>query len=207
MIVEGKVGPQTLGDGAEGKFRQGRTGAQLVHDTHGRYQEAVLRNGVYRIATSGTASAFTGGAGGTPLLGVYNPTGSGKNLVFLAACVMNRTLGSAVLNSSFNIYAGASVANTGTQTQATNALSNAASGSVSYCTANTAMTGSTAIGLALPIASYNWGTSVAQFMTIGWVDLGGLVVAPPGVLVALGQTVAITSTVFDVALVWEEVAA
>lgn len=205
--VDTYAGPiPTATGGNTGELRIGSTGAQIVSDAHSRYQEAVLRGGVFRIsAASAAPTAFVGGAGGTPLLSLYNPVGSGKNCVVMAIGIASRILGAAVLNTSFNLWTGVSVANTGTQTQATNALTNATGGSPTYCTVNTATTSSTALALALPVASYFWGTSVGQYITTGIIDVGGFIVAPPGVMVGFGASVAITTATFDCSMAWEEV--
>ncbi len=208
MINEIKVGPQTLNDGATTTARGGRTGAQVVQDAHGRYQEAVMRGNVYRLSAPNiVGTAFVGGAGGTPLISIYNPTGSGKNLIVLGVGIGCRIIGAAVLNTNFSLWAGVSVANTGTLTTPTNVLTNNTGGAVAQGSVNAATTSTTAITLALPIATYMWGTSVGTYMQSGIIDVGGLVVAPPGVLVAFGQSVALTTAAFDSTLIWDEVAA
>lgn len=203
------VGPvnATTGPGS-GMLRIGNTGEQMTSDTHGRYQEAVLRGGVFRLpAPNIVPTAFTGGAGGTPIISIYNPTGSGKNCVILGVGITARILGAAILDTSFNLWAGVSVANSGTATAPTNVLTNATGGSVCVGSVNAATTSTTAVTLALPLASYFWGTSVGQYMSAGMFDVGGLVVAPPGCLVALGSAVAITTAAFDSVMIWEEVPA
>jgi hypothetical protein len=190
-----------------GELRTGWTGAQVTQDAHARYQEAVLRGGVYRLpAPNIVPTAFTGGAGGTPIVSIFNPTGSGKNCVILGVGITARILGAAVLDTSFNLWAGVSVANTGTATAPTNALTNVSpGGSVVIGSVNAATTSTTAVTLALPLASYFWGTSVGQYMSAGLFDVGGLVVCPPGCLVAMGSAVAITTAAFDSVMIWEEV--
>src|SRR5712664_3100170 len=83
--AETVVGPQTRSDGTQQALRGSRTGAGVVTDAHGRYQEAVLRGNVYSLSAAAAApTAYTGAAAGTPLLAVFNPAGTGKALVGLA---------------------------------------------------------------------------------------------------------------------------
>src|SRR5205809_6167191 len=84
-VDQGRVGELLGSDGAIQPLRLTRKGGLAAADVQARYQEAVLRGNVYYLATGAAApTAFVGAAGGTPLIGVLNPTGSGKALVFLA---------------------------------------------------------------------------------------------------------------------------
>lgn len=84
-IAEGKVGLVSLADGVASQLRFDKTGALVVTEGHGRYQEAVLRGNVYSamnqtgcVWTVGLATTFTG-------LCVSNPNGSGKILSIIGA--------------------------------------------------------------------------------------------------------------------------
>lgn len=77
-----KVGADFGGAGTFKPFTATISGAQRVSDTHARYMDAVLAGRVFSQAvTGGAATAYTGGAGGTPLIAVHNPVGSNKYLV------------------------------------------------------------------------------------------------------------------------------
>ena len=68
------------------------------------------------------------------------------------------------------------------------------------------MTGSTALNLVTPVNGVYWATAAgSNLVGTGLVDLAGMIVATPGVLVAFGSRTALTSTVTDAFLMWEEV--
>lgn len=206
--IQGQVGAQVLQDGTTTTVRQGRTGELSVSDAHGRYQEAVIRGNVYGITlAAGAATAYTGGAGGTPLLAIHNPTGSGKNLVLLGVGIANRVAASAAGTVSFQLWTGVSVAPTGTLTAATNLLSQSNSGSVSLAAVNAALTSSTALTHNFPLFTYYWATAAGAIGTPGYFDPAGLFVVAPGTQLTLGGTSALTSATWDASLVWEEIAA
>lgn len=82
MLMEVKTGPQTLADGAQSPVRGCRSGEMAVSDAHARYQEAVLRGNCY---TGAMASAAMGTSLTSTMVTIclYNPQGSGVNLVLL----------------------------------------------------------------------------------------------------------------------------
>jgi hypothetical protein len=206
-VDQGRVGELLGQDGTIQPLRLTRKGALAATDAHGRYQEAVLRGNAYFLsASAATPTAFTGGAGGTPLIGVMNPTGSGKALVFLAASTTITAVPSAAGVVDSELWAGTSVLPTGTATAPTNMATQQSTGSISKGFVNTAMTSSTAINLVTGLSAFWWATAAAgAIASTGIIDLAGITVAIPGVLVALGVRTVPTSTTTDAFLIWEEV--
>jgi hypothetical protein len=205
MLSELIVGPRFAGDSSQVAQRAAKDGTTVVTDAHGRYYEQVYRgNAFFLNLAAGAATAFTGGAGGTPLLAVYNPPGSGKNLIIVAVGVANRVAASAAGVVSFGLWGGPTANITGTQTNPTNMLSLAASGSTAKGFVNTALTGSTAVGQILPLATYYWATAASALLTPVFCDVGGLVIVAPGNMAALGGTAALTSATYDATVIWEE---
>lgn len=206
--VQGQTGPQVLQDGVNTTARQGRTGELNTADAHGRYQEAVYRGGVYFLTLSaGAATAYTGAGGGTPLLSIHNPTGSGKNLVLLGVGIANRVAASGAGTVSFQLWTGPSVTPTGTATSPTSMLSQQATGSVARGGVNTALTSSTALTNNFPLMSYYWATAAAAATTgPTWYDIGGMFIVAPGNQLNLGGTAALTSATWDASVTWEEIA-
>jgi hypothetical protein len=201
-----KVGSDWGLPGTFKPFTSGVSGAQRVTDAHARYLDAVMAGRVfYGTVAGGAATAYTGGAAGTPFIGVHNPANSNKLLVLLGVSVASRVAASAAGTVGFNVWAGPSVLPTGTVTPATNALSLAASGSASRLFLNTALTGSTALALALPLGSYYWATAAGAIIAPTFFDVAGLVVAAPGNQFTFGGTAALTSATYDVAAYWEEI--
>ena len=206
-VDQGRVGELLGSDGAIQPIRLTRKGAIATADTHAKYQEAVLRGNVFFLSASAVPpTAFTGAAGGTPLIGVMNPAGSGKALVFLAASTTITAVPSAAGVVDSELWAGTSVLPTGTVTAPTNMATQQSTGSVSKGFVNTAMTSSTAINLVSGLSAFWWATAAAGALaSSGIIDLAGIAVATPGVLVALGARTVPTSTTTDAFLMWEEV--
>jgi hypothetical protein len=92
-IIHGQVGPQVLSDGSSQAFRQGRNGEQVTQDLHGRFYEQALRGNLYSGGMTGTSisnatfTVATTDATATPIVGLWNPAGSGVNAVLVAAQV------------------------------------------------------------------------------------------------------------------------
>src|SRR6185503_5224841 len=109
-----RVGPTIGGSGTAAPFRADVTGAQAVTDAHGRYAEAVRRGNVWFLnATAVAPTAFTGGAGGVPILAVMNPLSSGKNMELLGISISPRVQASATGMATFSIWGGVSANPTG----------------------------------------------------------------------------------------------
>lgn len=198
-------GPLPGGTGSPSPFTASTMGAQRVTDAHAKYFEAVRLGNVYFASVaSGAPTAYVGAAGGSPLLAVHNPTGSNKVLVIMAACGLIRVTATGAGTTDLALWAGVSATPSGTQTTPKNALT-FASGGVGLGFSNTALTGSTALNLALPLNGYYWATAAGAYANQGFVDIGGLIVLKPGMQVALGATVVPTSTTWDASLWWEEV--
>jgi hypothetical protein len=206
-VDQGRVGELLGSDGAIQPIRLLRKGGLAAGDVSARYQEAVLRGNVYYLATGAAApTAFIGAAGGTPLIGVYNPTGSGKALVFLLTSANPTAVPTAAGVINPELWAGVSVLPTGTVSAPTNMATQQSTGSIAKGFVNTTMTSSTAINLVTGISSFWWATAAAgAMMSSGIVELAGMLVATPGVLVALGVRTVPTSTTIDPFLMWEEV--
>lgn len=196
-------GPINGGTGTPSPFTASITGAQRVTDAHGAYLEASARGYVYFMSiAAGAPTAYVGAAGGTPLLAIHNPTGSGKVANLLYASAAPRIVASAIGHTAIEIWAGASVTPTGTQTQPRNSASFAQGGEI-LGFSNAALTGSTALNFALALNTYFWGTSVGQNSSPAVMDLRGLLSLKEGMQAAVGATVALTALTWDVSLWWE----
>lgn len=198
-------GPLWGGPGAPSPLTGGVSGSQRTSDAHGRYLQAVLENRAFYLSAAAAApTAYVGAAGGTPLLAIHNPTGSNKLFALLMVGFANRATATAAGTTGLNVWSGPSVQPTGTLTPPTSALSAAASGSSARGHVNAALTGSTALALALPLHVHYWATAAGAISSPSMFDIGGLVVAAPGNQIAVGLTVIPTTLTADVAMYWEE---
>jgi hypothetical protein len=89
MLSQGQVGPTQSADGIQVALRTGKTGEQMTSDMQARFYENNYRGTMFgggMTLTSISAATFTTatlGATCTPIVGIYNPIGSGKNCVIL----------------------------------------------------------------------------------------------------------------------------
>lgn len=202
-----RVGVVNGGTGTAPPFTAGITGAQRVSDAHGKYFDAVWGGRVFFLsAAAAAATAYAGGAAGTPFIAIHNPANSGKLISLLVVTYGNAVAASAAGTVRASVYGGPSVIPTGTQTPPNSALSLSVGGSVAKGFVNTALTGSTALTLLGTLGSYYWATAAgaAEVTTPGFCDIGGLWVAAPGNQLAFGFSAALTSATWEGALYWEE---
>lgn len=209
-IIRIKPGVATAGDGTYPEWRGTRKGAAAVQDIGGRYEEALLRGGVFaaQIANANPTGVTTGilGAAGTPLLMVWNPANSGKLFSILQASVAVRNNGT-VSPGSFVWSGGLTAAVTANLSQPFNLSTLQASGSVGRFVANAAATGLSALNYIRPIFGLGAGTAATTTgFQPGYEETAGSLVVPPGAAMAIISTVTGTAAVVDAGIVWEELA-
>ena len=187
----------------------GQYGEMLVSEQSPQYKNLVKQNRVFNLNTANVTAltAFTGGAAGTPLLGIFNPPNSGVDIVLLQSRLAIRTTGTTAGAMGFNFWyvnqGGTAV--TGTQTFARSQYSGAATGSLAYCMVNTANTGALASNLLAPSFSLGNVTTTAG-VNVGLLveDHRGAIVLAPGTYLAWGCYVAAAAAAFDAGLTWAE---
>jgi hypothetical protein len=212
MLIQGQVGPssvQSLSSGTNPTIRMGQLGDMVVSELHGRYYEQAYRGSVFSLSVSTAAAitAYIGAAAGQPQIALYNPVGSGKNLAVLQASYNNVVAASGAGTVAWGIWFGPTVAPTAaTNAVATNMATLQKAGSVASCWTNTALTSSTALVNQYPVGSYYWATAAGAFgPSMNLLDVGGSIIVPPGTMVALGGSAALTSATWTGNITWEEV--
>lgn len=226
MINEIKVGPQVLQDGTTSTARAEKSGALAVVDAHSRFQEAAYRGTLFSAGmtltaiTNATFSTGTLGATATPIVGVWNPVGSGKNLVILQARVQSVTTAATATGAGAFMWCtavGQSAISTGITPL--NRFSLQASGSVAKGYANTALTGlsgNLTVQEASGIQPGPQGNFSEVGTAVGFVDTpssinvesidGAFIIPPGGVLALLCTTNAPVAISCASSLLWEEIA-
>lgn len=181
----------------------------LISEIYPKFYSLIKAGLCFEQVVSGNPTAFTGGAGGTPLLGLYNPANSGKDLVILITRASVKTSGTAAVAWDLAWWKGVSTLPTGTTTPARAAYSTAAGGAVGVSFVNTAMTGSTALAVG-PIPALSGGLTAATAVTnvspALFEEDGALVIAP-GNLAAIGSSGTLTAAVIDLSVLWAELPA
>jgi hypothetical protein len=222
----GQVGPQTLSDGANAGFRQGKNAELIVGDAHGRYYEANVRGGIFSggmtALTSISNSTFTVAtlsASQTPIIGLWNPSTSLYNLVVIQAIlqIVKTALQATgcggftwcTSNGNSALTLGVAGLNQKTLVQ---------SGSVGKDQSTVALTGLTNAMVARRAAALSGGdaynasllATAAGFMTTNPVAVenfdGSLIVPPGGVLTLVCNTTPVAHSAIS-GIIWEEVLA
>lgn len=223
MIIEGRSGPSNIGDGFSVAARLGRQGDLIVTQLHPRFYESNFRGNVFSFGTTGitalSANTITLTATTTPILGVWNPPGSGVNVVILKAFLAAKinTVTTPVAPGAF-VWA-ASGPNNGISTGSTpiNGKTLRAGGSaVKAYTAATALTGLSNNLVVFDTAHFQdfanltSGTiaNTSQLPSYGGVqEVEGLMIVQPGTVLALLNTTSTTTYSYTGSLIWEEVPA
>ncbi len=223
ISIRGKVGPDTLADGAEGKVRLERSASLVVQELHGRFYETNYRGALFSggmafgTISNATFTVATLGATATPICGVWNPAASQVNLVILQA-----TLGvgiTALQATGAGPYSWCMSTGNGALTlgvQPLNRKTLALAGSAARDVSNVALTGLTnnlvqrfasALGGGSNVEAAFLATQVgalpAQVSSIEYIE-GAIIVPPGGVLALLSAATGVGHSAAS-GLVWEEV--
>ena len=160
------------------------------------------------VATAAAITAYSGGAAGTPQIAVWNPAGSGKNLLVLSANWNSVVAASAAGTVTWGLYYGptAAITATASSTYPVSQLTLAPSGSVAKAFVNTALTSSTALTNVFPLGAYYWATAAGATVVSDDipVELPGYLIIPPGAMVAMGGSSALTSATWQGNMLWAE---
>lgn len=201
-IAEGKVGVQTLGDGSVNVLTLTKDGSTRMQQSHGRYQEAVLRGNVFFACNSASQALSLNSATATGLI-LTNPFGSQKNLVLLDVAVALLTAPAGISNL---ILTGTLVPNTTTAVTQTTPLivRNAMIGNTS---ASVGLAASAATIQATPVIArpIGGGPVATGSVTSPFIrdELSGLLVLVPGTCISLQCLTTAISVIAS--MTWEEV--
>lgn len=160
------------------------------------------------LFTAAAISAYIGAAGGTPAIGIFNPTNSGKNLIPLFANYANVVAASAAGTVAWGLYYGptATITGTASTTYPVSQLSLVKGASVASAFVNAALTSSTAATSFIPMGAYYWATAAGAALVTPPVpyEFAGQLVIPPGSYMALGGSANLTSATWQAFLSWAE---
>lgn len=202
VTVRGQVGPQTLYDGSEQSFRQGRNGEQIMGELHGRYYEQAFRGNIFSVASQAVATTTVGLATTYTGLALSNPVGSPVNVVLLKATMMQSVI-QATQPEAYAVAFGFSAATNVTHTTpATPQPTRIGSGSSAYAKADTSAT--------LPVApvygAFITNTAAAtQNASGGNLDFEGSVVLLPGAYACWATPAQASVAGLWFSFMWEEV--
>ena len=209
-LSQGQSGPQTLSDGLVSTVRISHDGSHVSQDSHGRFQEAVYRGNVWSLATAAAGVTITASQGvaytlGVPMLAMYNPAGSGKYAVLLAAKTVWASGTAAAQGIVIGVVPSAGVSAAGGNA-AVNLLTGVSGGSTMKTFQTASMTGQT---VAPTIVDFIGGPTTGALAAAGsavyaW-DYSGLVFCPPGAILGLYAAAAGTNPIVAGSMFWEEI--
>jgi len=202
MSADGYIGPGSLsGDGVNRTFRVSRDGSLVIQEGHGKYQEAALRGNVWSCSNAAGTSVTTqaGLSHTTPMLTLYNPTGSNKALVLLEVNVTPTAAPAAAagLMLAYNVATGTAPVHT--------TAANYMNASMGIGGTPTAVCDRVATLLAPPVAFRYFGgtTGAAAISGATFTDnIDGKFIMPPGMAISIQTTSAVVGVGH---FVWEEI--
>lgn len=223
MLTTVQVGPSIAADGTFPNARGGKSGEVVVQELHGRFFEQCYRGNMFswgKTVTALSANSISLNATTTPIIGVWNPSGSLVNLVVLqvGAQVMpnNLTSGAGPGGLVYAASTGNSAISTGNIPWNRKSLAQSGSAAKAFDLA-TALTGITnnlvifdAADLSNPSAlSFTTlgSTAISTLLSTGGVqNFDGSLIVPPGGVFALLNTTSSTTFSATAHILWEEVA-
>lgn len=218
--IYGQTGEVNYPDGVVPVARMDRQGGQMVSNLHGRYYEQTRSGRVFGFGIGNTVLAAVNAiatgltATAKPVIGLYNPAGSGKNLVVLKTTIIHTLLANTAVNTGGFSWvvsaAGQSAVSTGSTPW--NRFSLAQSGSVAKAfavsTALTGLSGSlTDTGIPCEVSNFTAagaGTAISLFAPPNPELTEGSWIIPPGFVLGVMNLVSTTTVQVAAGIMWEE---
>ena len=204
--IQGTVGWTSNLDGTNPSLYMGKQNDVLVSEVHGKFYHPAYRGTLFRTfipaltILSTHASPLAAGTG-TPIIGIWNPPASTKNLeiVQVKVATTSGTPGGPIL---WNWMNNQTISATPAGTYYTGLLS-VSTTSVAKLFNNTATTGSTA-GLPLGIAAAATAVASAGGTFTLTDPVEGTIIVQPGQMIALAATATGTTHIVNAEVVWAE---
>lgn len=203
------VGPIHVADGGQGQqgLRSGRELDLIVSENRGRYAEKTSRGGKFcapwnAVTVAATHNSPLTAGTGTPIVGIYNPIGSGVNLeiVKLSQHLISGTPAGPLIWNNIPLPQNITAASSTPISR----LLNASPGSVAKLWVNTAVTGSST-GILLFAAGGFAAVAAGAGPSTLVVEYAGDLIVPPGSMLALCSYGTGTTHISSGDVEWDEV--
>ncbi len=202
--VSGQVGEQVINKGVTSQpLRQGGLADLIVSGCQGRYYEMARNQRIFcaqAIVTAPVIFSTAAGTGGpflwngtSSVVGVILAVGIGVTVVTTVAAALGITG-----NTGQTI---APTATTAIDSQRCTYLG----GPPPAINAYRVGTPSVAGNFLLPLAQLHTGALTVDNVGMGWIDIGGAVIVPPGCWASLAASATATTTVAQLGMMWAEV--
>jgi hypothetical protein len=211
MKIEALPGPSVLSDGVLAAIRLGRAGEQIVTEVHGKYYETNYRGNLFHaVMAAGVIFPAPASLTNNPM-SLYNPIGSGKNLVLVSFDMIFTVIPGTPLTGLYGLYVNSNPSAAAT----TGALITAQPGLIGGGQAPVAKPfGTSGVPLA-PTLLWPFATKVTgEVATVNpitgvpslHIDFDGQIILTPGTTITPQQTVADTTNATVICrFAWEEV--
>lgn len=198
------VGENNYADGQFALPRLGRQGERIVSELHGRFFENTRKGHVFMAQAIVTAPVIFSTAAGTGGPLIWNPPLSGVNVAILAVTfgITTVTTVAAALGLTGN---NGQTAAPGSTTAIDGRANLLIGGPQSASTPYRIGTPSSAGGFLLPFAGLHTGALTVDNGLVGFVDIGGAFIIPPGAWGSIAASATASTTVGTFAMIYEEV--
>lgn len=209
-LVQGYVGPQQGVDGGNLGQRQSRDGCVVTQAGHADYQESTFRNHTWSLTTAaggvtiGATNVYSSTGPATPIVGIYNPVGSGINAYLLYTKNIWASGTAAAQGLVLGLLPAAAVTAAGGN-GAISLLTGVVGGSKVSTFVNSALTGQTVAHTLLDfIGGPTTGADAANSPQWFLCEHKGLICCPPGASLGVFAAAAGTSPIVAAAMQWTE---
>jgi hypothetical protein len=198
------IGPQIAADGAIIGTRAGRLGDTIVSELNGRYYEQAARGRLFLATAIVTAPVIFSTAAGTGGPLIWNPANSGVNVSVLAiTCGLTvvTTVAAALGLTGNTGQTSAPTATTAIDSRQACLIGGQASVSTPYRVGTPTNAG----GFFFPLLDLHTGALTVDNLGMGWIDVGGAIVCPPGAWVSVAASATATTTVAQLGALYAEI--
>ncbi len=211
MELYGQVGPRIVQDGSKTELRQGRFGAMVIVNAHGRQTEPASRMALYTATTAlaGTTVAAANvappAAAAATIFTIHNPPGSLTQAI-LSKCVISNVSGTPGAGGmAYCVIWGTTITATPNITPKCNYIGIPSPRCRAF--SQTALTGGLIHQTVRPIGHASFAGAIAATVPnlIFEDNLDGEFVLSPGTAFTLAAAATGTSHVVNVALSWDEI--
>jgi hypothetical protein len=200
----GQIGPDVGSDGANLPLRLGRMTDLIVSELQPRYAELAKQGFLFSAFAIVTAPVIWTTAAGTGGPLIWNPASSGKNVIVLAiTCAVTVVT---TVAAALGLTGNGQQAVAPTATTAIDARGNCLIGAGnSISTPFRVGTPAAAGGFFLPLLGLHTGALTVDNVGLGFIDVGGAVICPPGSWVSLAASATATTTVGQLGMLYAEI--
>jgi hypothetical protein len=205
LPISGQVGEQVVSLGVTSQpLRQGRLADVIMSELNGRYYEQAANGRLFMAHAIVTAPVIYSTAAGTGGPLVWNPPTSKVNVVVLAVGITITVV--TTVAAALGLTGNSGQTSAPTSTTAIDSRTNMFIGAAnSVSTPYRVGTPTNAGAFFYPLADLHTGALTVDNLGLGWIDIGGALIVPPGAWGSIAASATATTTVAQLAMLYAEV--